>query len=123
MTNEEIDWTTERRRNRRDTAVAAVCIGIIALILAALLSGCVHKGAKITEGTDLAVGLEVPSTDGTLQLDVVNYLTGFRLGVAENAILRVEYTSATTNDWLGIIHNSTTKTISATVEPCERSAE
>lgn len=40
MTNEEIDWTAERRRNQRDTAVAAVCIGIIALILAALLSGC-----------------------------------------------------------------------------------
>ncbi len=91
--------------------------GLIAL--ASLLSGCVYRGAKIVEGTDLAVGINVPSTEGTLQLQLLNYLSGFRLGVAENAALKMTYTTAESNDYFGVIHTRTTKQVSATVEPCE----
>ena len=83
------------------------------------LYGCVHKGAKVVEGTDLAVGLNVPSSEGTLQLQLFNYLSGFRLGVAENAILTMKYTVAETNDFLGVFHTKIEKSIEAKVEPCE----
>lgn len=91
---------------------------IVAVAALALCTGCVYKGAKVTEGTDLAVGFTVPGSEGVLQMDVLNYLTGFRLGVAENARLKVKYTCAETNSYLGVITTCTAKTIDAKVEPC-----
>lgn len=93
---------------KRILFVAAIC---------SALAGCVYKGAKITEGTDLAVGLSVPGTDGALQVNALNWLSGFRLGVAQNATLRVVYSTADTNDYFGIIHTRTAKRIRAKVTP------
>lgn len=84
------------------------------------LSGCIYKGAKVVEGSDIAVGLQLPSTDGALQLQLFNYLSGFRLGVDQNARLKVKYTVAETNSVLGVWNGETQKTIDATVEPCEK---
>ena len=88
--------------------------------LAILAVGCIYKGAKVVEGTDLAVGFTVPGTDSAAQLDVLNWLSGFRLGVAENSGLNVKYTVAETNDFFwGAATTRTWKTIDAKVEPCE----
>jgi hypothetical protein len=88
--------------------------------LAILAVGCMYKGAKVVEGTDLAVGLTIPQTDGAAQMDVLNWLSGFRLGVAENCGLKVKYMVAETNDFLwGAASTRTWKTIDAKVEPCE----
>lgn len=87
--------------------------------LAAICAGCLYKGGKITEGVDLAVGITIPGSEETMQLNLINYLSGFRLGVAENAALTLRYTCATTNSWLGCIHTEAFKTIDATVSPCE----
>lgn len=90
-------------------------------IMALAVCGCIYKGAKVVEGTDLAVGFTIPGTDGAAQMDVLNCLSGFRLGVAENAALKVKYTVAETNDYLGVVHIRSLKTIDAKVEPCETS--
>ena len=97
--------------------VLVVMLGLVSLF--SLLSGCVYRGAKIIEGTDLAVGLNIPSTDGALQFQLLNYLSGFRLAVAENAALEMTYTTAETNDYFGIITTRVSKTVSATVSPTE----
>ena len=92
------------------------------LIIAALVatcSGCLYKGAKVVEGTDIAVGLSVPGTEETLQINALNYLSGFRLGIAENAALTLRYSCATTNSYFGVVHSETVKSIDATVSPCE----
>ena len=91
-------------------------------LLGMLCGGCVYKGAKVTEGVDLAVGLTVPGSDGALQLNALNWLSGFRLGVAENALLTVEYSSVSTNSFFGCIYTKSEKHIKATVEPCETDA-
>jgi hypothetical protein len=83
------------------------------------LSGCIYKGAKVVEGSDIAVGLQLPGADGALQLQFFNYLSGFRLGVDQNARLKVKYSIAETNSILGVWNGETKKTIDATVEPCE----
>lgn len=101
------------------TLLFALC-GALAVALA--LTGCVYKGGKITEGTDLAVGLTVPGTEGAVQVNALNWLSGFRLGVAENAALTVEYSSAATNSFFGVVHSSSVKRIKAKVEPCEGAA-
>ena len=94
---------------------------VFALSLA--LTGCVYRGAKITEGTDLAIGLTVPGTEGVLQFNALNYLSGFRLGVAENAALTVEYSTVATNSYFGVVKTETAKRIKAKVEPCETAVQ
>lgn len=102
-----------------DAIVAMAAYVATALVVATCLGGCIYKGAKVVEGTDLAVGFTVPGTDGAAQMDVLNWLSGFRLGVAENAALKVKYTVSETNDYFGIVHVRSNKTIDAKVEPCE----
>lgn len=101
--------------------MTALAAAIAIMVLA--VCGCAYKGAKVVEGTDLAVGFTIPGTDGAAQMDVLNYLSGFRLGVAENAGLKVKYTVAETNDFLwGAAITRTWKSIDAKVEPCEVSS-
>ena len=93
-------------------------IGIVAAC--ALLAGCAGlagDGAKIVEGTDLTLGVSLPYADASDAMTVVNFLTGFRVLVAENARAKVKYTSSATSDWFGIVTSRTEKRIEATVEP------
>lgn len=101
---------------------ASICAVVLPFICAAfaasLLCGCagVGDGAKIVEGTDLTFGVQFPYTEQET-MAVVNYLTGFRVGVAENARCRVKYSCAETNSYFGMITTRTAKTIDATVTP------
>lgn len=92
----------------------AFCAVVAAL---ALLGGCVYRGAKVVEGTDLAVGLSIPGADGAADLTVFNYLSGFRLGVARDAEMSVRYTCAETNSWFGLCETRSLKTVDAAVTP------
>ena len=102
--------------------LTGLLMGAVIFILATGVSGCVYRGAKITEGTDFALGVNVPTAEGTFQFDLINYLSGFRLGVAENARLELKYTHAETNEYFGCVTTRTYKTVDAVVEPCEVSA-
>ena len=106
-------------RSMFETGTLHLLVLVVALAAAFALSGCVYKGAKVTEGTDLAVGFTVPGTEGAIQFDALNYLTGFRLGVAENAALKVKYTCSETNSYFGVVTTRVYKSIDAKVEPCE----
>lgn len=98
-------------------AVALVAsLGIFATVVA-LTSGCVHEGAQLVEGTDVVVGLTVPGTDGVLQLNALHYLSGFRMGVAKNASVTVEYSTVSTNAFFGCVYTASDKHIKATVTP------
>lgn|GEM_PF-2935662 len=95
-------------------------VGLMAfLALFSLLAGCVYRGAKITEGTDLAVGITLPGTEGALSCQLANWLTGFRMAVAEGSALSVTYTTAETNSYFGVIETRSAKAVSATVTPQE----
>ncbi len=95
---------------------------IAAAALALVCAGCIYRGAKVTEGTNLAVGLTVPSTEGMVQINALDYVSGFRMGVAENARLEVRYTAAQTNAYFGCIRTVSYKTIDAAVVPCASNA-
>lgn len=86
---------------------------------AALLSGCAYRGAKITEGVDLAAGIDIPAAEGVAKFTALNYLSGFRLAVDRNARLTCDYSVAESNAYFGVIRTSTSKTVRAKVEPCE----
>ena len=126
-------YPNERRKLRKCRLCAFVNIlfavslamaywAVAVLVAPVLFGGCIYKGAKVVEGTDLAIGITIPQADGAAQLDVLNYLSGFRLGVAENAGLVVRYSVAESNEYFGVITTRTAKTIDAKVTPCETTA-
>ena len=97
----------------------AKCAIALACALALACAGCVYRGAKLTEGTDLTLGVSIPGTEGMAEAAVVNWLSGFRLAIAEGAELDVKYTVAETNDYLGCITTRTYKHIEAQVTPVD----
>jgi len=110
--------TAEKNDFWKTMIVTAIIVAAM-VALALFCGGCVYKGGKVTEGTDLAVGLNVPMSEGCLQLQVLNYLSGFRVGVDRNAIMTIKYMVAETNDYLGCIHTKVYKTADVTIEPTE----
>ena len=94
-----------------------ICIAAIASTLAAGCSSLNGDGAKIVEGTDLTVGMSLPYAETSDVMAVINFISGFRVLVAENARATVEYSSTCTNDWFGVITSRTEKRIKANVEP------
>ena len=84
------------------------------------LTGCAYKGAKVTEGTDFSAGISLPATEGVAQVSFVNYLSGFRLGVAENSGMECEFrgTNHFSFAW-GLYESRADKWFKAKVEPCE----
>ena len=89
----------------------------LAALCALALVGCVGDGAKITEGTDVSVGISLPGTEGEMSLTVFNYLSGFRIGLEENSRIKLKYKVAETNDYLGTIHTRVQKEIEAEIVP------
>ena len=96
------------------------CAGALLATSLALLAGCAGlagDGAKIVEGTDLTVGMSLPYAETSDVMAVINFISGFRVLVAENARATVEYSSTTTNDWFGAVTSCTERRIKAEVEP------
>lgn len=88
------------------------------VIAIALLSGCTsYKGAKVTEGTDLSVGISLPTTGTTLDLSVLNYLSGFHMGIDRNCNFTLKYSCTEENSYFGVIETKKTRTIDSTVAP------
>lgn len=83
-------------------------------------SGCVYKGAKVTEGVDFSAGLSLPNTEGVAQISFVNYLSGFRLGVAEYSATTCEFWGTNRFDFAwGLYSSESSKHFKAKIEPCE----
>jgi len=108
------------------TKFEKACAGCVMLLLLAIVlgmcaavSGCIYRGAKVTEGTDLAIGLNIPCSEGMLQLQVLNYLSGFRVGVDRNANLTVRYYMTESNDYFGVVHTRVQKKAFVKIEPVD----
>ena len=93
---------------------------IIAISVLSMIAGCVYRGAKVTEGVDFSAGLSIPATEGAVQVSFVNYLSGFRFGVAENSGMDCEYFGTNTFSFAwGLWESAQFKHFKAKVEPCE----
>lgn len=97
---------------------------IIAISILSMIAGCVYRGAKVTEGVDFSAGLSIPATEGAAQVSFVNYLSGFRFGVAENSCMDCEYFGTNTFSFAcGLWESAQFKHFKAKVKPCETSSE
>ena len=90
----------------------------VALLCALALSGCAnYKGGKIVEGTDIAAGMSIPQSGGTLQIDALNFLTGFRFLFCDNAGVKCEYTTTNSVSAFGVYSSTTVKHIEIELTP------
>lgn len=102
------------RRFMRSMALAVA----LAVALPFLVIGCVsYKGGKITEGTDIAVGMSIPQSGGTFQVDALNLVTGFRFLFAEDAGVKCVYTVTNTVSAFGIYTSTTVKSVDIELTP------
>ena len=78
---------------------AAACAAVVALVA----SGC-KANNSYREGTNLLLGVYVPTSDGLVGLNVVDYLNGAEVHVSSNMPFRVSRTHAATNSYFGVVH-------------------
>ena len=84
----------------------------------AAFTGCtVYRGGKIVEGTDIAAGVSLPSSGGQMQIDALNFLTGFRFLFADNAGIVARYSTTNSVKAFGCYESTTMKTIDIELNP------
>lgn len=108
------------RKGRGQIAAEAAMV-LAALFTALMLFGCAsYKGAKVTEGVDFSAGIDLPASEGAAQLSFVNYLSGFRFGVAENSGMECEFASSNRFSFaFGLWESEEGKHFRAKEDPCE----
>jgi len=96
--------------------IVMVCV---VLYLASIVCGCktAYKGGKVSEGTDAFVGLNVPLSEGMIQFEILNYLSGFRFMYDKEAFVVFDYTVTNRTSFAGVYENGYSKTIHGSVIP------
>lgn len=92
----------------------------LVFLVALCLCGCTSQsfsGGKIVEGTDISVGIALPASEGTWQIELFNYLSGFRFGFAKDTKVECVYTMKAVTSFAGIYDNTTEKTVHAILTP------
>ncbi len=105
-----------------ENALAALAV-LVCAVLCVLCSGCAYKGGKIVEGTDIAFGITVPSTEGVVQFDVFNMLTGFRFAFAEDSGIKCRYCTTNSVSAFGVYESTTVKAVEVELTPTIDEAE
>jgi len=93
--------------------------------VAAFIFGCknTYKGGKISEGTDAFVGLNVPLSEGTIQFEVLNYLSGFRFAYDKDAEIECWYATTNETHFCGVYDNYVVKNFKIKMTPLDRGTQ
>ena len=63
--------------------------------------GCAYKGGKVIDGTNLALGVDIPGTDWTFS--VLDYVSGIRVAGNESTYICVTNKVYEHNSYFGIV--------------------
>ena len=88
---------------------------IIAACAAFLASGCVYKGGKVVDGTNLAIGMKIPGTEWSVS--VLDYIGGVRVAGQDSTHITVTHEVAETNTYFGVVTTSRSSTLTADIDP------
>ena len=112
--------------NREDKITGGILGGsaLLAVALAALClfgSGCVYKGGKVVDGTNLEIGICIPGTEWSI--NALSYTAGLK--VAGNTATAIVVTNEVqeTNSYFGVITMERKTKMSARIEPTEEATD
>ena len=91
------------------------------LAIGALCSGCVYKGGKIVDGTNLCVGMTIPGTEWTI--NALDYVGGLRVAGNDQTSITVSNEVVETNAYFGVVWTQRHTKMAATIEPCVNEKE
>ena len=88
---------------------------ILAACAALFAAGCVYKGGKVVDGTNLAIGMKVPGTEWSVS--VLDYIGGVRVAGQDSTHITVTNEVAETNTYFGVVTTSRRSTMTADIDP------
>lgn len=88
---------------------------ILAACAALLAAGCVYKGGKVVDGTNLAIGMKIPGTEWSVS--ILDYIGGVRVAGQDSTHITVTHDVSETNIYFGVVTTSRRSTLTADIEP------
>ena len=88
---------------------------ILAACAALLAAGCVYKGGKVVDGTNLAIGMKIPGTEWSVS--VLDYIGGVRVAGQDSTHITVTHDVSETNTYFGVVTTSRRSKLTADIEP------
>lgn len=106
-----------RREIKSVVREAALVLAVLAvsILLCMALAGCVYKGGKVVDGTNLAIGMKIPGTEWNVS--VLDYIGGVRVAGQDSTRITVTNEVAETNIYFGVVTTSRHSTMTADIEP------
>ena len=118
----EIDRDASLTATEKSALGMSLLWPLLAIIaIGALCSGCVYKGGKIVDGTNLCVGMTIPGTEWTI--NALDYVGGIRVAGNDQTSIRVSNEVSETNSYFGVVETRRNSKMTATIEPTETSSE
>lgn len=91
-------------------------VKILFITLISTQCGCLFKGGKVVDGTNLCVGMTIPGTEWTI--NALDYVGGIRVGGNDQTSITVSNEVVETNAYFGIVRTERHSKMTATIEPC-----
>ena len=92
-----------------------VAWAIIGLAACLSFGGCVYKGGKVIDGTNLAVGITVPGTEWSV--NILDYVGGCRVAGQDSTHIIVTNAVTETNSYFGVVTTIRSSKMMADITP------
>jgi len=95
-------------------------ISIISLTIV-LSCGCIYRGGKVIDGTNLAIGITIPGTEWTI--NALDYVGGIRVAGQDSTHIIVTNEVDETNEYFGVVTTRRKTKMTADIEPLDTEAK
>lgn len=85
--------------------IARKCKGACVLAFLLMMFGCKQQNIY-TEGTNLMIGIYVPTAEGLIGLQAIDYLSGVKVSTQTNLPFSVKREFCSSNSYFGVVHTA-----------------